>query len=145
MEKEHINQLSFDLIGAAIEVHRVLGPGLLESVYEQAFSQELKLREIPHVRQKSIPVSYKGLMLDADYRIDVVVAENVVVELKSVEKLQPVFCAQVLTYLKLGNYPLGLLINFNSARLADGIERIANHAPDLSAASRLRVKEGNVS
>jgi GxxExxY protein len=128
---QEINEQSHLVIGAAIEVHRHLGPGLLESSYEAAFSHELSQRNIPHSRQVSMPVRYKGHELDAGYRIDVLAFGKIVVELKSVDKLQPIHAAQVLSYLRLGSFPLGLLINFNSRRLVDGIERIANHVPNL--------------
>src|SRR6266550_6217782 len=112
------------IIGACIEVHRLLGPGLLESAYQQCLCRELALREIPFRRQVPLPVEYKGTVLDCGYRIDVV-AQNVVVELKAVDHLQPVHLAQVLTYLKLGGYPTGLLVNFNVAVLKRGLRRLA--------------------
>lgn len=127
-----INDLSHDLIGAAIEVHRELGPGLLESAYEGAYSHELTLCKILHVRQKLMPVSYKGITIETGYRIDVIAEERIIIELKSVEKLIPLFSAQLLTYLRLANLSLGLLINFNTSKLIDGIERVSNHAPSLS-------------
>ena len=135
MNPKPINDLSHDLIGAAIEVHRELGPGLLESAYEGAYSHELTLRQIPHVRQKVMPISYKGVIVDAGYRIDILPEERVVVELKAVEKLLPIHSAQLMTYLRLGKYSLGLLMNFNVLKLIDGIERVSNNAPNLSAPS----------
>jgi len=135
MNPKPINDLSHDLIGAAIEVHRELGPGLLESAYEGAYSHELTLRQIPHVRQKVMPISYKGVIVDAGYRIDILAEERVVVELKAVEKLLPIHSAQLMTYLRLGKYSLGLLMNFNVLKLIDGIERVSNSAPNLSAPS----------
>lgn len=135
MHPVDINELSRALIGAAIAVHRELGPGLLESAYEAAYSHELKLRGIAHVCQKSIPIMFKGVPIESGYRIDLLAEDRVVVELKAVEKLIPLFSTQVLTYLRLGGYSLGLLINFNVRRLTDGIERISNHAPNLSAPS----------
>lgn len=135
MTPKSINELSHDLIGAGIEVHRELGPGLLESAYEAAYSHELTLRGIPHVRQKQMPISYKGVPIDAGYRIDILADECLVVELKAVEKLLPIHGAQLITYLRLGNFPLGLLMNFNVMKLVDGIERVSNNAPDLSASS----------
>ena len=135
MNPKPINDLSNDLIGAAIEVHRELGPGLLESAYEGAYSHELTLRQIPHVRQKVMPISYKGVIVDAGYRIDILAEERVVVELKAVEKLLPIHSAQLMTYLRLGKYSLGLLMNFNVLKLIDGIERVSNSAPNLSAPS----------
>ncbi|MGC1372570.1 MAG: GxxExxY protein [Candidatus Sulfotelmatobacter sp.] len=111
------------IIGAAIEVHRQLGPGLLESAYEQCLCHELHLRGLPFKCQVDLPVSYKGLQLDCGYKIDLIVGEEVVVELKSVEKILPVHEAQLLTYLKLSGKAVGLLINFNSSLLTQGIIR----------------------
>ena len=135
MNAKPINDLSHDLIGAAIEVHRELGPGLLESAYEGAYSHELTLRGIPHVLQKTMPVHYKGVTLETGYRIDILAENRIVVELKALEKLLPIHSTQLLTYLRLGQFPLGLLINFNVGKLVDGIERVSNRAPDLSAPS----------
>jgi len=115
--------LSGKVIGAAIEVHRYLGPGLLEDAYEECLCHELGLRGIPHVRQFKVPIAYKGLKVQDAYRIDVLVDDLVVVECKSVEKLAPIHDAQLLTYLRLYNRWLGLLINFNVAVLKDGIQR----------------------
>src|SRR5207247_1166234 len=109
------------IIGAAIEVHRTLGPGLLESVYEEALSRELSLREIPFARQVPLPVEYKGIRLECGYRMDVVVQDTVILELKSVEAILPIHRAQLLTYLRLAGKPVGLLINFNSSVLREGI------------------------
>lgn len=105
MNFKSINDLSHELIGAAIEVHRELGPGLLESAYEGAYSHELTLRDIPHVRQQLMPVYYKGVTIDAGYRIDILAENRVVVELKAIEKILPIHSAQRLTYLRLGNIP----------------------------------------
>jgi GxxExxY protein len=111
------------IIGAAIEVHRQLGPGLLESAYEQCLCHELHLRGLPFKYQVDLPVSYKGLQLDCGYKIDVMVNDEVIVELKSVERILPVHEAQLLTYLKLSGKKVGLLINFNSSLLTQGIIR----------------------
>ncbi len=135
MSTKPINDLSHELIGAAIEVHRELGPGLLESAYEGAYSHELTFRNIPHVRQKLMPVTYKGVLIETGYRIDILAEDRVVVELKAVEKLLPIHSAQLITYLRLGKYPLGLLMNFHVLKLVDGIERVSNNAPNLSASS----------
>jgi GxxExxY protein len=116
-------------------VHRELGPGLLESAYEGAFAHELNLRELPHRRQLPMPITYKGAAIDTAYRIDVLVEDRLVVELKAVERILPLYSTQLLTYLRLGRFPLGLLINFNVGKLVDGIERVSNNAPDLSAPS----------
>ncbi len=118
------NTLSNQVIGAALEVHRQLGPGLLESAYEECLAYELSLREIPFERQKPIPVVYKGIRLDCGFRVDLLVGGLVVVELKAVDVLMPIHQAQVLTYLKLTGCKLGLLINFNVLKLRDGIRRV---------------------
>ena len=118
-----VNELTKEIIGAAIEVHRVLGPGLLESAYEQCLCRELTLRKIPFERQVSLPVEFKGLRLDCGYRIDLLVARRVVLEIKAIESLLPIHEAQLLTYLKLGGWKVGLLINFNVTVLKDGIRR----------------------
>lgn len=119
------NALSKMIIGAAIEVHKQLGPGLLESAYEHALAYEFTLRDIPCARQKPAPVVYKGVRLDCDFRLDFLVGELVVLELKSVDTLLPVHEAQVITYLKLTGCKLGLLLNFNVKLMRDGIKRIA--------------------
>jgi GxxExxY protein len=110
-------------IGAAIEVHSQLGPGLLESAYEQCLCHELHLRSLPFKCQVDLPVSYKGLQLDCGYKIDLIVDDEVVVELKAIERILPVHEAQLLTYLKLSGKNVGLLINFNSSLLTQGIIR----------------------
>jgi len=112
------------IIGAAIEVHRQLGPGLLESAYEECLCHELHLRDIPFERQVNLPVNYKGLLLDCGYKLDLVVAQQVVLELKAVERLLPVHEAQLLTYLRVSGKHVGLLINFNTPILTRGIKRI---------------------
>ena len=116
-------RVSGDVIGAAMEVHRALGPGLLESVYEECLCHELSLRGCEFKRQVEFPVMFKELRIDGGMRLDMVVGDLVVVELKSVEKLLPVHEAQLLTYLKLGRWKTGLLINFNVALLKHGIVR----------------------
>ena len=116
-------QLTEQIIGAAIEVHRELGPGLLESAYEQCFCHELHLRGLSFQCQLDLPVMYKGLKVDCGYRLDVVVNDSVVLELKSVEQILPIHQAQLLTYLRLSGKKVGLLINFNVAVLKNGIIR----------------------
>jgi GxxExxY protein len=116
--------LTEQIIGAAIEVHRELGPGLLESTYEACLCFELAVRGIPFKRQVPLPVSYKGEFVDCDYRLDLVVADAVIAELKSVDKLHPIFTAQLLTYLGLTKLRVGLIINFNVKLLKDGIVRV---------------------
>ncbi len=121
-----INDLTGRIIGAAIEVHKALGPGLLESAYEECLCIELGLRKMPNERQKELPVEYKGVKLDCGYRLDIVVANRVIVELKACESLLPIHEAQLLTYLKLSGIKVGLLINFNVPILKEGIRRLAN-------------------
>ena len=116
-------QLTGSIIGAAIDVHRELGPSLLESTYEECFCHELHLRNLKFQRQLDLPVAYKGLKLDCGYRMDVVVEDVVLVELKSIEQILPLHQAQLLTYLRLSGKKVGLLINFNVAILKDGIVR----------------------
>src|SRR5579883_1079273 len=118
--KERANELSRIIIGAAIEVHRELGPGLLESAYEACLCRELALRGLAFDRQLLLPVVYKGMEIDAAYRIDIKVGGLVVVELKAVDQIGPIHEAQLLTYLRLSNLWLGLLINFNVIMLKDG-------------------------
>ena len=121
---ETLNPISYDIIGAAYKVHSALGPGLLESTYEVCLEYELVKLGYRVERQKSLPVNYEGIKLDAGYRIDLLVEDSVIVELKSVEDVLPIHHAQVLTYLKLSKMKLGLLINFNVRDLKLGIKRI---------------------
>jgi GxxExxY protein len=121
------NELSHAIIGAAIEAHRILGPGLLESVYEAALAHELKERGLAVQQQLELPVIYKGFELLGGYRIDLLVNGLVIVEIKSVEKLMPIHEAQVLTYLKLSGKKLGLLLNFNSTAVGASVRRVVNN------------------
>lgn len=121
------NELSNKIVGAAIEVHRTLGPGLLESTYEECLCHELSLNQIPFVRQAQMPVVYKGIQLDCGYRIDIIVDKKVILELKSVAEIQPIHKAQLLTYLKLSGLKLGILLNFNVQLMKDGINRFVNN------------------
>jgi GxxExxY protein len=121
-----LNRLTSEIISAAIEVHKTLGPGLLESAYEECLSHELGLRGINHKRQQELPIDYKGCKLDCGYRMDLLVEDQVVVELKAVDNLQPIHEAQLITYLKLTGVRVGLIINFNVSVLRDGIKRIVN-------------------
>ena len=121
-----INQLTGDVIGSAIEVHKTLGPGLLESAYERCLCLELDLRDIPFVCQKELPLEYKGSQVDCGYRLDMVVADKLIVELKACEQILPIHEAQMLTYLKITGIRHGLLINFNVPILKEGIKRLAN-------------------
>jgi len=117
------NEITHEIIGAAIEVHRLLGPGLLESAYEECLAKELALRKLSVERQKPVPVVYKDVKLECGYRIDLLVENRVVVELKSIESLAPIHEAIILTYLRLSGRRLGLLINFNVNVLRDGVRR----------------------
>lgn len=125
------------IIGCAIEVHRELGPGLLESAYEQCLCHELSLQGAAFERQVSLPVVYKDIKLDCGYLMDLVVEGEIVVELKTVEKILSIHEAQLLTYLKLYHRPVGLLVNFNVPVLRSGIKRIVNQFQELSAPPRL--------
>jgi GxxExxY protein len=117
------DELSGKVIGCAIEVHKNLRPGLLESAYEHCLSHELTAQGLRHEAQKELPIEYKGLKLDSGYRIDLIVENGVIVELKSVEKVLPIHEAQLLTYMKLARISVGLLINFNVTKLKNGIKR----------------------
>ena len=120
------NKLSKKIIGCAIEVHKQLGPGLLESAYQECLYYELKQAGLRVVKEKPMPIVYKEVKLDHGYRIDLLVEDKVVVEIKTVEALHDVHAAQVLTYLRLGNYKLGLLLNFHTKVLINGIKRVIN-------------------
>jgi GxxExxY protein len=127
--KEFLNKLSGDVIGAAIEVHRELGAGLLEVTYEIALQHELYLRGICSERQVLLPVRYKDLELPDSYRVDLLVENSLVVEIKAVEQIIPLHSAQLLTYLKMSKNHLGLLINFHTIQLTDGIKRVVHNFP----------------
>jgi GxxExxY protein len=120
---QELRQVTHDVIGASMEVHRALGPGLLESAYEECLCRELDLRGIPYERQRPLPLEYKGMRVECAYKLDILVAGAVVVEVKAVEELQPIHEAQLLTYLRLGGWKVGLLINFCVPVLKDGIRR----------------------
>ncbi|MBG43340.1 MAG: GxxExxY protein [Aequorivita sp.] len=120
------NEISSKIIGASIEVHKQLGPGLLESTYEICLAHELKLMGLEVKQQIPLPVIYKDVKLNAGYRIDMIVENKVIIEIKSVDALAPIHTAQILTYLKLKDLKLGLLINFNEIKVIDGLKRIIN-------------------
>jgi GxxExxY protein len=120
------NELSYKIIGIALELHKNIGPGLLESAYENALAHDLRESGLTIAQQVSMPFIYKELKMDVAYRLDIVVENKVIIEVKSVENLAPVHYSQLLTYLKLSEMKLGLLINFNSKTLTQGIHRIAN-------------------
>ena len=125
-DRDKIDVLSHQIIGAAIEVHRTLGPGLLESAYEACLCYELSTRNIAYQRQYSLPVLYKGIAIDCNYRLDILIEDCIIVELKSVEKIETIHEAQLLTYLRLSKLWLGLLINFNVPVIRLGIRRLVN-------------------
>ncbi len=127
--KDYLNELSNRVIGAAIEVHQELGPGLLEMTYELSLQHELQLRGYSAVRQAKLPIQYKGLIVPEAYRIDLIVENSLVVEIKTVESLLPIHSAQLLTYLKMSQKNLGLLINFHTVRFTDGLKRIVHKFP----------------
>ncbi len=122
----NMNQLSSKIIGAAIEVHKTLGPGLLESAYEECLCHELSIQGMLFEKQKPLSIDYKGKKLDCGYRLDIVVEKAVIIELKSCKKIEPIHKAQLLTYLKLSGLNLGLILNFNVTLMRDGIVRIVN-------------------
>lgn len=120
------NQIAYQIIGAALEVHKSLGPGLLESAYQECLAYKLRQLDFKVEKEKSMPLVFEEVKLEIGYRIDLLVENKVVIEIKSVEALNDVHLAQILTYLKLGDYKLGLLINFNVALLKQGIKRVIN-------------------
>jgi GxxExxY protein len=121
-----INLITEQIIGAAIEVHREKGPGLLESAYESCLAHELSLRGIQCARQVNVPLTYKGIVIDVAFRADIIVANQVIVELKAVEFVLPVHKAQLLSYIRETGHCIGLLINFHARKLVDGVTRIVN-------------------
>ena len=121
-----LDKITETIIGKAIEVHKILGPGLLESTYHECLSYELRKAGLNIKRELSLPIEYKEVRLDHGYRIDLLVEDKVVIEIKTVDNISPVHKAQILTYLRLGRYKVGLLINFNVPLLKDGIRRFIN-------------------
>jgi len=132
----NFNDVSQAIIGAAIEVHRTLGPGLLESAYEECLAREFSLKQFRFERQKPLPIEYKGLKLDCGYRLDFVVEGMVVVEIKAVDVLLPVHEVQLLSYLKLGGWKMGLLINFHVPLLKNGLKRLVNGLDEIKQTRR---------
>lgn len=125
--KSYLNGLGYKILGAAIEVHKQLGPGLLESVYHACLLKELELNKIAHRSELIVPINYKGLKIDADYRLDLLVENEIIVEIKAVERLLPIHEAQILTYLKLLHKSKGIIINFNSRNLVhEGSKQMVN-------------------
>ncbi len=126
MNEEEINNITYEIIGCAYKIHSELGPGLLESTYEACLAYDLESKGYKVERQKALPVVYKGIKLEVGYRIDLMIENSVIVELKSVETINDVHIAQILTYMKLSNTKIGLLINFNVKDLKQGIKRFIN-------------------
>ena len=126
MEREKLNKLSKQILEASLEVHKIMGPGLLESVYEACLMKELEIRGIKALNQVRIPLIFKGYELDKDYRIDVFVENEIIIEIKAVENMLPVHEAQIISYLKLADKRLGFLINFNVPLLKEGFRRFVN-------------------
>ncbi|HSE40672.1 MAG TPA: GxxExxY protein [Acidobacteriota bacterium] len=137
MNSRKINDITESIIGSAIQVHKTLGPGLLESTYEACLVSELSERRFKLKQQQPIPVVYKNTKLECGYRIDLIVEELVIVKLKAIEAIKPIHMAQVLSYLKLSGLSVGLLINFNVAVLTHGVRRIVNNFQELSATSAI--------
>lgn len=130
-----VNELTHRIIGAAMEVHTALGPGLLESAYQVCLLHELTIRGLSVEAEQSLPLVYKGLQIGAGYRIDLIVEQQIIVELKSIERIEPIHEAQLLSYLRLSGCHVGLLINFNVRHLKSGIRRMVNGAPEELLAS----------
>ena len=122
-EEKAFEELSHQVIGCAIEVHRALGPGLLESTYQRCLSRELELNQIEHICEAPLKVEYKGIRLDCGYRVDIQIGNELILELKSVQKIDPIHEAQILTYLKLSGIKTGLILNFNVTQLKEGMKR----------------------
>ena len=131
--REELEAIATQVVDAALCVHRELGPGLLESAYEMALCRELSLRGLRFERQKAMPVNYKGAALDCGYRIDVMVEDCIIIELKAVAELVPIYDAQLFTYLKLGGCHIGFLINFNTRLLKNGLKRIVHKLSEMQA------------
>ena len=125
-----LNAITSRIIESAIEIHRALGPGLLESTYLNCLTRDLANAQLPVRTQQAIPLIYKGLSIDCAYRADLVVDGHVLVEVKAIEAFAPIHSQQLLTYLRLGSYPVGLLLNFGAPTMKAGIKRIVNHFPD---------------
>ena len=140
-----INQITEKVIGAAIEVHRQLGPGLLENIYELCLCREFDMVGLEYKRQLELPIQYKGVKMDFAYRVDILVENQVVLEIKSVSELLPIHDAQILTYLKLGGWPVGLIINFNERLLKNGVRRLVSGLDEaqLLPMRSSRIRESN--
>ena len=139
LAKPPFHEVTRDIIAAAIEVHRILGPGLLESAYATCLHRELTARKLGFVTHRRIPLDYKGVMLDCHYRLDLLVHDAVVVEVKAIAEVLPIHQAQVLTYLRVANLPVGLVINFNVDKLVKGVKRVINPRWDEARAAAVRL------
>ena len=139
------NDLSYKIIGLALELHKNIGPGLLESAYENALAYDLRETGLEVIQQAPMPFIYKAIKMEVGYRIDLLIENRIIIEIKSVETLAPVHYAQILTYLKLSQLKLGLLINFNCKLLKNGIHRIANNLVELKVSRKdLKVRASKV-
>jgi GxxExxY protein len=139
-EKDRLDTISRRIIGAAIEVHKHLGPGLLESAYESCLAFELNERGLAIERQKPLPVKYKNVQLDCGYKLDLVVEDAIIVELKAIDQLLPIHDAQLLSYLRIAGKSVGLLMNFHVRVLKNGLKRIVNEFPDSAISASSAVK-----
>lgn len=142
-EKDKLDQITRRIIGAAIEVHKTVGPGLLESAYEACLAFELRQLGLKVEEQKPLPVVYKGVSLDCGYRLDLVVENSVIVEIKAVDQLAPIHDAQLLSYLRISGKRVGLLINFHTRMLKDGLKRIVNEFPDSAFSASSAVNKAS--
>ncbi len=142
-ERDRFDLITRRIIGAAIEVHRHLGPGLLESAYEKCLAFELRERGLKVEEQKPLPVTYKGVTLECGYRLDLIVEDAVVVEVKAIEQLAPIHDAQMLSYLRISGKHVGLLLNFHVRVLKDGLKRIVNEFPDSAFSASSAVKKAS--
>ena len=140
-EKDRLDQITRRIIGAAIEVHRHIGPGLLESAYEACLAYELKQLGFRVEQQKPLPVLYKEVKLDCGYRLDLVVEDAIILEVKAIEQLAPIHDAQLLSYLRISGMMVGLLMNFHVRVLKNGIKRIVNEFPDSAFSASSAVKK----
>lgn len=139
LAKAPFHNLTRDIIAAAIEVHRVLGPGLLESAYSTCLRRELASRQLAFASERRVPLIYKGILLDCEYRLDLLVEDVVVVEVKALADVLPIHQAQLLTYLRLTGLPVGLVINFNVDRLVKGVRRVINPGSDEAKMAAVRL------
>ena len=140
-EKDRLDQITRRIIGAAIEVHRHLGPGLLESAYETCLAYELKQLGLSVQQQRALPVVYKDVKLDCGYRLDIVVEDAIILEVKAIEQLAPIHDAQLLSYLRISGLKVGLLMNFHVRVLKNGLKRIVNEFPDSAFSASSAVKK----